>query len=66
MTAVAVWDHRPTPDELLQARLADGWAPTPTSMKDGDQVLGYAACVWSPTPAGPAGAEPSDTDPVGG
>lgn len=50
MTAVAVWDHRPTPAELLAARLAAGWRPTPTATRDGDVVLGYAACVW-PTPA---------------
>ncbi|MFO0550129.1 MAG: hypothetical protein U0271_17175 [Polyangiaceae bacterium] len=44
MTAVAVWDHLPTPDELLAARLASGWTPTPTAMKDGARVLGFAAC----------------------
>jgi hypothetical protein len=43
-TAVAVWDHRPTPDELLDARLARGWRPTPTATRDGDVILGHAAC----------------------
>lgn len=46
MTAVAVWDHRPGARELLAARLAAGWRPTPTATRDGDVVLGYAACVW--------------------
>jgi hypothetical protein len=41
-----VWDHRPGAPELLQKRLAAGWAPTPTATRDGHQVLGYAACVF--------------------
>ena len=45
MTAVAVWDHVPEADELLAARLARGWEPTPTAMRDGQRVLGYAACA---------------------
>ena len=45
MTAVAVWDHRPAPDELLAARLNRGWSPTPTATRDGNVVLGYAACL---------------------
>ena len=44
MTAVAVWDHQPTAAELLDARLAGGWAPTPTDTRDGPVVMGYAAC----------------------
>ncbi|MFO0650801.1 MAG: hypothetical protein U0326_31545 [Polyangiales bacterium] len=51
MTAVAVWDHRPTDAELLDARLASGWEPTPTATRDGAKVLGYAACAVKPTPA---------------
>lgn len=43
--AVAIWDHRPTPPELLERRLARGWRPTPTATVDGDVVLGYAACA---------------------
>ncbi len=45
MTAVAVWDHKPTADEMLAARLERGWTPTPTATRDGPRVLGYAACV---------------------
>ena len=45
MTAVAVWDHLPSDAALLAARLADGWRPTPTSLREGPRVLGYAACV---------------------
>ena len=46
MTAVAVWSHRPTSRELLDARLAAGWRPTPTALRDGERVLGYAQCVF--------------------
>ncbi|MBX7221379.1 MAG: hypothetical protein K1Y36_15625 [Blastocatellia bacterium] len=44
MTAVAVWDHEPTDAEILEARLAQGWQPTPSPLKTGDEILGYAAC----------------------
>ncbi|MGC8638981.1 MAG: hypothetical protein ACP5XB_03775 [Isosphaeraceae bacterium] len=47
MTAVAVWDHRPTADELLEARLQRGWSPTVTPTVDGDVILGHAACLAS-------------------
>jgi hypothetical protein len=40
-----VWDHSPSPQELLDARLAAGWLPTPTATKTGDKILGYAACA---------------------
>jgi hypothetical protein len=40
-----VWPHRPTARELLDARLAAGWQPTPTATREGDRVLGYAACL---------------------
>jgi hypothetical protein len=43
--AVAIWNRRPTADELLAARLARGWQPTPTATRDGPVVLGHAACV---------------------
>jgi hypothetical protein len=46
-----VWDHLPTARELLDARLADGWTPTPTATRDGDEVLGFAACVFRRQPA---------------
>ncbi|HEX2571360.1 MAG TPA: hypothetical protein VH877_17510 [Polyangia bacterium] len=52
MTAVAVWDHRPDAAELLAARVARGWRPTPTALQDGDRVLGYAACLVERGPAG--------------
>jgi len=52
LTAVAVWDHRPTEPELLAARLARGWRPTPTATREGAKVLGYAACAWSPGAGG--------------
>jgi hypothetical protein len=47
VTAVAVWDHRPTPDELLQARLERGWSPTATATVEGQVILGHAACLLS-------------------
>jgi hypothetical protein len=47
VTAVAVWDHVPTADELLEARLSDGWKPTTSALKEGNKVLGHAACVVS-------------------
>lgn len=52
MTAVAVWDHRPSPRELLEERQARGWKPTPSGLKGGDRVLGYAACIFE-TPGFP-------------
>ncbi|HUF05497.1 MAG TPA: hypothetical protein VMM38_15160 [Aridibacter sp.] len=45
MTAVAVWDHIPTSDELLEARLGRGWKPTASRFKEGDRVDGHAACL---------------------
>jgi hypothetical protein len=45
VTAVAVWDHQPDARELLDARVARGWAPTPTALREGERVLGYAACL---------------------
>jgi hypothetical protein len=43
--AVAIWNHRPSARELLDDRLAHEWTPTPTKLKDGERVLGYASCV---------------------
>ncbi|HEX8921459.1 MAG TPA: hypothetical protein VF766_08265 [Pyrinomonadaceae bacterium] len=43
--AVAVWNHHPNADELLEARLSAGWTPTPSALKGGDAVIGHAACV---------------------
>jgi len=45
VTAVAVWDHSPSADELLDKRLAGGWLPTPTWLREGDVILGHAACL---------------------
>jgi hypothetical protein len=40
-----VWDHRPDAAQLLQDRLQRGWSPTPSKLKEGEKVLGYAACA---------------------
>jgi hypothetical protein len=48
LTAVAVWDHRPSADELLQARLANGWRPAYTQLQSGPAILGHAACLAEP------------------
>ncbi|GAC1334780.1 MAG: hypothetical protein NVSMB14_01970 [Isosphaeraceae bacterium] len=50
MTAVAVWDHAPSADELLEARLARGWTPTSTSTVDDDVIMGHAACLATSEP----------------
>ena len=50
---VSVWDHKPTPDEVLGKRLQAGWKPTPSRLADGDVVEGYAACVFRGKPAEP-------------
>jgi hypothetical protein len=42
VTAVAVWDHAPSADELLDARIAKGWRPIATELKDGPRILGHA------------------------
>jgi hypothetical protein len=48
LTAVAVWDHKPSADELLTRRVELGYAPTPSLLKDGAAVLGHAACLARP------------------
>ena len=45
MTAVAVFDHQPDAAELLARRLERGWRPTPSALKVGERILGYAACT---------------------
>jgi hypothetical protein len=45
VTAVAVWKHQPTANEILKVRLKNGWKPTVSPLKEGDQILGYAACL---------------------
>ncbi len=47
VTAVAVWDHAPTADELLTVRVNEGWRPIPSKLKGGDQVIGHAACLMN-------------------
>jgi hypothetical protein len=46
VTAVAVFDHRPAARELLERRLDRGWQPTASRLRTGEQVEGYAACVF--------------------
>ena len=53
MTAVAVWAHAPSADELLEARVARGWEPTPTGTRDGPKILGHAACLVRPASLAP-------------
>jgi hypothetical protein len=53
VNAVSVWDHSPSADELLEARLASGWVPTPTSTVEGDRILGHAACRVPPSRPAP-------------
>jgi hypothetical protein len=53
--AVAIWDHRPTAAEILDRRVASGWVPTASALKDGQRVLGYAACVVSGEHRAPEG-----------
>ena len=45
VTAISIWEHAPTADELLAVRINEGWEPTPSKLKDGDRVIGYAACL---------------------
>ena len=45
-----MWDHLPAASELLERRLALGWKPTPTLLRTGERVLGYAACAVTSTP----------------
>jgi len=43
--AVAIWDKKPNADELLQARIENGWKPTLSALKSGPTVLGHARCL---------------------
>ncbi|HEY2375051.1 MAG TPA: hypothetical protein VGH98_03660 [Gemmatimonadaceae bacterium] len=45
-----MWNHEPSARELLDRRLARGWRPTPSRLKTGDRVLGYAGCVVTGMP----------------
>jgi hypothetical protein len=41
--SVTGWRHRPTAEELLDARRRDGWVPAP-GQAGGARVLGHAGC----------------------
>jgi hypothetical protein len=45
VTAIAIWDHSPTADELLTVRVNEGWRPVPSKLKRWDQFIGHAACL---------------------
>ena len=56
--AVAIWDHAPSGQELVERRRAAGWTPRATDTVDGPVILGLGACPIS-TPVGNLpGAEP--------
>jgi hypothetical protein len=46
--AVAIWDHAPTGEELVERRRQQGWNPRPTDTVDGEIVLGLGACLIKP------------------
>jgi hypothetical protein len=43
LTAVAVWQRKPSADELLDWRLQHGWQAEATPLRDGPAILGHAA-----------------------
>ena len=43
-----MWDRTPDAAALLADRVARGWAPLPSPLVTGPQVLGYAACLAKP------------------
>ncbi len=45
-----MWDHRPSADELLDARIAAGWTPTVTSTVEGEVILGHACTKFGNCP----------------
>ena len=49
MVAVAIWDHQPANQELLDKRLANGWKLTPSAINHNEEVLGYARYVFKLT-----------------
>lgn len=54
VASISAWDHRPSAEELLDARLARGWRPASTPTRTGPQVLGYGAKALGQRP--PAGS----------
>jgi hypothetical protein len=61
VTAVAVFDYRPTPREVLERRLERGWRPMASPLRTGDRIEGYAACVFE-DPALRAKVRSADAD----
>jgi hypothetical protein len=45
-----VWPKDPDADALLDARIADGWTPTPTATVDGDVIMGHACTRFGRCP----------------
>jgi hypothetical protein len=43
-----VWDRRPTPDDVLDQRVRDGWRPTASAFKDADVIDGFACSRFWP------------------
>ena len=37
-----MWDHRPSPDEVLDERVRAGWRPTASCLLSGDVIDGFA------------------------
>jgi hypothetical protein len=46
VTAVAVLDHRPSAESLLERRIARGWRPLASPLAAGPTILGQAACAF--------------------
>jgi hypothetical protein len=42
---VAAWERRPSADDLLRDRVARGWKPTASLLKEGEKVIGHACTV---------------------
>ncbi|MCX7664007.1 MAG: hypothetical protein N2112_00510 [Gemmataceae bacterium] len=40
-----MWDTCPTAADLLRWRLDRGYVPTPSLLKTGPEILGYARCL---------------------
>jgi hypothetical protein len=45
IAAEGLADVETTVSEILEVRLASGWLPRESALKDGDRVVGHAACV---------------------
>jgi len=51
LNRLSVWELKPGADAMLQARVARGWKPTPSSLRDGERVLGHACKLDVPARA---------------